>query len=815
MDFDSLVDDSAAQPASAQQAQPQAQPSATPAPVLPNFDALKDDSDTYSGYGQQLLGTGEAVSKGLIGNTLTNLAERGLTKLGVSGLSPQEQAGRKAYMQSVNPGLGTIAQAAGFGAGMLTGAGEAAGLAKLGGAAQKAVGLGELANAGIKAKLAAGAVRTGTELAALQADNEISKTIDNPDRSIGSAVVNVGLAGLLGGVGGGAFTGLGLAGKGAFNAMGLSDFADRLAERGAMDVTPAEKIEQEFTDAHQTVRQLGTEVGGFNGVGAAARAGLMPDLHQGMIAQAEDVASQIEKTADRLEAQGDKSGSLGQLRTQAANIRAAINPSIDPLTMQPQNQIDPNAVYDAMNAAKRQLGEWGQFNKALVPLAEVPFRNAAKGLGFGLKTALEDTGTWGEVGALQKNLNAAWTQSIPALKDAESKFMQKIGGEPIVDPAKFGTYLNQNGKSTTQTVRQKMMQNFVDAVEKFQEAASGAYEKAGLENPHPPVSMQALKDSYGEQSVGRKLADLWHDKLGHVALGNAAGMVAGQAVSPGIGGIYAGKWVLGPMFGSVIKPIAEKASNMGAYQHMMAFVNAAAKGESKLAQAAGNLFVSGTKSLPQHWIADSTAAQKLGELLQEKHANAAELANVPGQMSYYLPQNSMSAAKTAANAVNVLNAERPSNPKAGPLDAEIPPSKQQEAEYRRKLTVAEQPLMLLQHAKDGTILPQDVATVKSLYPAYYDHMCERVMSAMTDHLHGGGSVPYRTRQGLSILLGQPLDSTMTPQSLQATQATFSQTPPQQQQAAQKTKRGTAPLGKMSQGLQTQTQAREARQARQD
>ena len=40
------------------------------------------------------------------------------------------------------------------------------------------------------------------------------------------------------------------------------------------------------------------------------------------------------------------------------------------------------------------------------------------------------------------------------------------------------------------------------------------------------------------------------------------------------------------------------------------------------------------------------------------------------------------------------------------------------------------------------------------------------MSAMVDHIQTGASVPYKTRQSLSIFLGQPLDATMQPQSIQ-------------------------------------------------
>src|ERR1051325_3398444 len=87
----------------------------------PSWDNTVDLQSTYGTVPQQLLGGVEAVAHGFAGPAAT-LAEKGLSKAGVPGLSPEEQEGRKAALGDVLHGVGEVA---GFGAGMLTGTGEA------------------------------------------------------------------------------------------------------------------------------------------------------------------------------------------------------------------------------------------------------------------------------------------------------------------------------------------------------------------------------------------------------------------------------------------------------------------------------------------------------------------------------------------------------------------------------------------------------------------------------------------------------------------------------------------------------------------
>ena len=320
-------------------------------------------------------------------------------------------------------------------------------------------------------------------------------------------------------------------------------------------------------------------------------------------------------------------------------------------------------------------------------------------------------------------------------------------------------------------------------------------------------------------SVGSKIADLWYDKLGAKGLGDATGAGVGGFIGhatgipeAGLGGAYLGKEILGPAFASIIKPLMEKGASMPAFQGAMSYGKAVLKGDHALTNAAASVFGAGAKTIPAHLFPDEEHIDKLDKRLKDVSMNQSQMLNVAGNLGTYMPGHAQAVSQTAMNAVNYLNSQRPINPKANPLDSDIPVSETQMAPYRRTLTIAEQPLTAIQHVRDGTLLPQDVNTLKTLYPAYYDKMSQKLMGAMTDHVSGENTVPYRTRQSVSLFLGQPMDSTMTPRSIQAIQAMYAQnkTSPQPQSQGKPKKGAPSKLGKIATNMATPEQARAER-----
>jgi len=256
----------------------------------------------------------------------------------------------------------------------------------------------------------------------------------------------------------------------------------------------------------------------------------------------------------------------------------------------------------------------------------------------------------------------------------------------------------------------------------------------------------------------------------------------------------------------------EKGANLGAFKAAASYSKAVVDGNNALIKGAANLFGAGLKTIPEHLLPDEKNIMKLDERLKNAAQNEGQMLNVAGNLGTYFPDHAQAVAKTAMTAVSYLNSQRPSNPRQSPLDSEIPVSKAQLAPFHRTLEIAEQPLSVLNHIKQATLLPQDLSTIKTLYPNYYNKMSQEITNAMTDHLAKGETIPYRMRQSLSMFLGQPLDSTMSPQSIQTVQAMYADKSPQspQNQVQAKTKKGTSKLGDIAKNAMTPDQSRQQR-----
>lgn len=759
--------------------------------ATPKMVQSAQDQEQYGGTGSQIAAGLEGAAQGLAGPLATG-AERLL------GVDPEGIRKRAEY----NPWTHGISEAVGFGAGALTGTGEAALLSKAGEGAAGLAGLGEATSVG--GKLAAGATKMGAEMALMQSGDEANKVLTNAPETIGNAAANIGLSTLIGGVGGGLFSGLGMAAKSAINAPFLKDFAKEMGILGS-GVDRNQALMDEVQNGVKQFDQMKDDIWGGGDIKSKAIEKLMPEATPENVSKIDDHLLDISNQASkRIEDASDNAylkGAVPKLEQDLKNFNDVIT--------DPNASIGDkwNALNDYKNAsqAHANYGYKGSDEAALSKWIK-PFNST-------LKESAENTDIWGKAGDFQKNLNFAFTQAKPFVDDIKSKFFDWVGNNQEISAKRFETYVNQGGKATSETQKQKIMGGFADGLEGFNKARNDAFEKAGVENPNVDnvIPTGAMRDSMGKQSPGVKFARLWHDKLGSSAIGSGVGALIGNAALPGFGGAFIGKEVLGPAFGSIIQPILEKTTNSTGYQQTMKFGKSVLAGNNALVSSAKNIFESGSKTVPQHVFADKDKLNKLDDQIKQYAANPNKMLNMTGELAHYTPAHAQALTQTTQQAVNYLNSQRPKPQQLSPLDSKIEPTKAQEATYQRTLSVAQNPLIALDHIKNGTLLPQDVATVKTIYPAYYPKMSQEIMNAMLDHKAKDGDVPYNIRQSCSLFLGQPLDSTMTPSSIQSVQNVYaSKQQPPQNAPVTKNKRNTSKLGKLADGMQTASQASEAR-----
>lgn len=258
---------------------------------------------------------------------------------------------------------------------------------------------------------------------------------------------------------------------------------------------------------------------------------------------------------------------------------------------------------------------------------------------------------------------------------------------------------------------------------------------------------------------------------------------------------------------------SSKPIEASGFKTMVDLIDHTIKGESIINKSAKNLFKAGQEVIPQALMPTEKRKEKLEKALKEYQSDPMKLTGVGGSAGHYLPDHGTALAQTSMNAVNYLNSLRPTADKKLPLDSEMKPSKSQQAAYDRALTIAEQPLMVLNHIKEGTLTMQDVKTLNTLYPQLHQKLIMKMTDEMTNHLSKDGTIPYKMRIGMSLFMGQPLDSTMTPDAIRMNQAALMmpQGSPQQQQGmpGQRAKHSMTALNKLAGSFSTAGQAREA------
>lgn len=731
----------------------------------------------------------EGAAEGVAG-PLAPLAE---TKL--FGVKPENIRARA----EANPGTHMLGQALGLGAGVFTGTGEGALIEGAGKAASDVLGLGGEGASAIS-QIGAHSIQTATEMGLLSAGDETSKMILNdPNQSLQTAITNIGLSGLIGAGGGaalGSISPIWKATVGDRAAQFIEDFKGRLNEHLA-NPDPLGAVTDELTNYHKNITDLASEVYGAKGLKAQEVQSLLPEMSEKISQQASGLSTKVDNALKSLE--GDPFA--GKLQKAANEFKLTIADSKD-----------PSQIFDASEKFKQQLQEWGKFHKDLVPLAEKDFRQTAKNLGFEFRSALEDPAVWGKAADRQQTINKAFKDFLPTLKDFEKKFTAEVAGERVVDPAKIATYMNQLGKPNAE-LKQEMLENFLKAAEKYRSVINETHANLGIQSPFENSSLQAASQTLQKLPPGAKAADVLVKK----GLANVAGKGLGASIGAGAGavtghpylGALIGEHALGPFFStilpSIVKPLMDRTADGEGFKAVTEYGLAISKGNTAIQKATRALFKPGGEIIAPKMLLTDKESDRLDRKIKELGNDPSKLMALGEKTSYYLPAHAEAMGETSGRVVQYLNSIRPKVEKTSPLDSDLKPSKPETAQYQRALQIAEQPLVVLDAVKNGSITPQDVLHLKNMYPSLYDKMAMQMTQEVSEHVGSGENVPYRTRLGMSLFLGQPLDSSMTPQSIQTTQSTFVPKNPPMPQGAPK--RSMNSLSKMGQLYQTPQQAR--------
>lgn len=282
---------------------------------------------------------------------------------------------------------------------------------------------------------------------------------------------------------------------------------------------------------------------------------------------------------------------------------------------------------------------------------------------------------------------------------------------------------------------------------------------AGLKDPNHNFSNTARtisKLAHGSPSPISIVASM----AGHAGVGLAA-WLAQMGIKEGI---PAGRLAL-MKFLSSEQPIAGPG-----FKAMASFIDNAYKGNEFLTKAATNVLKPSFRVLTESQMPTQVERSRLDRLVAKNDQEpTSPLNGLNSHVGHYLPEHQRALAQASTQQLQYLQQLKPRTTQPSPLDTPIEPTKTQVARYHRALDIATQPAVVLQHVKDGTLQTTDLQDLKALYPSVFNKMVGTLSNQLATSVSKNEPIPYRTRIAISLFLGQPTDTSMSPSSIQAAQ----------------------------------------------
>lgn len=578
----------------------------TPQPINVNEvdpDEIETPQEHYGTLPEQALAGLEGVGQGVAG-PLAPAAEiaSGLT-------SPEDIRGRA----EANPWTHGGGELAGFaGSAFIPGLDEAslAGqIGKIGEGVTEA--LPEATS--VLGNMATNGVRTGAEMAAFQASDELSRMVtQDPNQSLQNAALNVGLAGILGGAGGAVLGSVSPLWNKFTNKIGTEKLAtDYMGELKFLNENP-DLVEGATNEVNDRIAATDKMIkGGLKGnlINTLVQ-DVAPDQIDAHIQHIEELIENapralkrdpsfqdaVDRWRERVSPTVTTPPSNGapepvtteHIQPALANLRQPTlgrtpkgrfkgivtpetiegiepqittihgeQPSLFPEQAPTTEMRNPAEIFAATEDLKRQMQEWGKYDFQNIKTADKPFRDASQNLASALRESLEDQKTWGEAGRAQ----AIYNKAISPLFSAQKEFLKDVSGkelgENVADPRKLDTLLKQ-GERRKAGLKENHVKNYLDLTQKAADKINELYHSYGLEQPleeklNPATVVNHMLDT--EPTHGVQLAR-WVKRGGAAGMtANAAGHITGE-LTGGTLGFLVGHPLVGAWMGDkILKPV--------------------------------------------------------------------------------------------------------------------------------------------------------------------------------------------------------------------------------------------------------------------
>lgn len=212
------------------------------------------------------------------------------------------------------------------------------------------------------------------------------------------------------------------------------------------------------------------------------------------------------------------------------------------------------------------------------------------------------------------------------------------------------------------------------------------------------------------------------------------------------------------------------------------YIHNVIQGQNLMGKAVKNVFNAEKDVIPTHMIPTEKDRARLEKQISDLSNDGDKMLDLGGKTGHYLPDHQQAIGEMGARIINTLKNSAPSEDKQGPLGPKREPTFQEKKRYERVLDIAQQPLVVMKDLKEGKITSQDVVLLKNFYPELYSNLNQKLSEEMISATHKK-DLPYALKTGLSIFMGQPLESSLSQASLQMNQMVGAQSlSPSQEQS---------------------------------
>lgn len=852
-------------------------------------------NQTYGGGIQQVVAGLEGAAQGVLGPLAPLIETKTL------GVKEEDIRGRA----EANPVTHYGSEIAGLGASMFTGTGLGSIASKAGGLAAAATGLGKASTA---AKIGSAAAAAAIENMVIAGSDEVSKVIlKDPETSVQNALVDVGLAGLLGGALGGGASGAhalwkGTAGKEAGvmlealanKAGGIESEAamspiEKAIKDSGLEIAPELKaavvqdpvIQQHFSSLMESASKSGLKTQAAlkqfkmeaseaitNALGktpdqvanltelSAADAGetIKQSLSKSLEETLEPISASFENIKTKYSKEllndaqkADISSRIGEL---VAHEGYGLSPS-SPQYKVIQNTLDELGNLKSLEDMRKYQSILGDKTYGNPDLRRIG--SQLKGI---LREAEENTvlEAAGRIApeAIQEHALArdAYKNAMNTVEELNDRLhVGKFNGPKgfikalkEMSPEDIVARLNPKNDAALITKLQEMFPSVADSVKDFylSKALKVASKSTSpgevintkrlfsvLDDMSPEMrnflipeeaaakikAISAIEDAIPKRmnpSGTAKAVDSMLSNLPGAALGIASLLMGHSPMTAAVAGYLTkiiGREAPDAARLALLKFLGtDKPVSPGAFKNMVEFMQASIRGENLLSKGTKNVFKSGREILPTSLHPTEADRTKLNKMLINYQTNQTKAMELPGEAGHYMPDHAAAIAGVGISAVAYLNSLRPETVKQFPLSSQTKPNAVDQAKYNNALNIAQQPLIVLHKIQKGTITPQDVQTLQNVYPKLYERMSTKLTNEIAETVNKGETVPYKTRLGLSMFLGMPLDGTMSSTAIMGAQPKAPQGPAQG--STPRSPAGSKALQKTAQPFMTPSQAKE-------